>query len=175
LIIQSSCVVIWIGLTRSPLADPNANPLILHGHKLWINTLAFSPDGHWIATGSGDNTTRLWDLSASDPYANPLILRGHEDQVNSLAFSPDGHWLATGSDDNTTRLWIVDAADPDTSPQVLRSHEDQVNTLAFSPDGNWLATGGGNKAGNSSDHAVRLWNLGVTGVITHPLLLIEPP
>ena len=68
--------------------------------------MAFSPDGHTLASGGADDTIRLWNLT--DPtHPGPLgePLRGHTGPVTSVAFSPDGHTLASGSADNTIRLW----------------------------------------------------------------------
>ena len=81
--------------------------------------MAFSPDGRWLATGSYDNTARLWNVA--DPAAAPIVLQGHEQPVIAVAFSPDGRWLATGSYDNTARLWNV--TDPAAAPIVLQGHE----------------------------------------------------
>ena len=130
------------------MRDPTAKPIVLKGTEGEINTLAFSPDGNWLATGS-DNT-HLWDMR--DPSAEPIILKGNKFPVpfTTLAFSPDGNWLATGSYDNTARLW--DMRDPSAEAIILKGHEGEINSLAFSPDGNWLATG-------SDDHTARLWNL----------------
>ena len=69
--------------------------------------MAFSPDGHRLATASGDNTVRVWDADTGQPLGDPLT--GHTDSVSSVAFSPDGHRLATASDDNTVRLWPASA------------------------------------------------------------------
>ena len=62
-----------------------------------VNAVAISPDNRWVVTGSGDNTARLWDLSAKDPAANPVVLRGHEGAVTAVAISPDNRWVVTGS------------------------------------------------------------------------------
>jgi WD40 repeat protein len=124
----------------------------LAGHDNAITTLVFSPDGRWLATGSLDETARLWDLSAADPGANPRVLRGHTDGVDALAFSTDGRWLATGSSDSNIQLWELTAGEPATTPLVLHGHTAAVFTLAFSPDGHWLASG-------SMDRTTRLWNM----------------
>jgi WD domain, G-beta repeat len=76
-----------------------------------ITTVAISPDNRWVVTGSGDETARLWDLSAKDPAANPVVLRGHDEWVNAVAISPDNRWVVTGSDDKTARLWLLQVND----------------------------------------------------------------
>jgi WD40 repeat protein len=71
--------------------------------------VAFSPGGHTLATGYGDGTLRLWDVT--DP-AHPRQLgeppTGSTGSVLSVAFSPGGHTLATGYGDGTLRLWNLD-------------------------------------------------------------------
>ncbi len=91
------------GSLLSIAATPTTTPLT--GHASYVYSVVFSPDGHTLATGSGDRTARLWDVS--DPRHPSLlgILTGHTSDVISVAFSPDGHTLATGSTDDTARLW----------------------------------------------------------------------
>jgi predicted NACHT family NTPase len=78
---------------------------ILRGHEKEIYSVALSPDGQSLASGSADNTIRLWDLR--HPAAALTVLRGHGNAVSSVAFSPDGQTLASGSGDQTIRIWIA--------------------------------------------------------------------
>ena len=115
----------------------------LKGHTNWVKSVAFSPDGALLATGSLDKTIRLWCVADGTPVR---MLKGHTNWVNSVAFSPDGALLATGSNDKTVRLWRVATGEV----RTLEGHTDLVKCVTFSPDGALLATG-------SRDKTIRLW------------------
>ena len=70
------------------------------GHDAEVRSVAFSPDGKLLASGSGDNTVKLWDAATG---AEVRTLSGHSRWVTSVAFSPDGMWL-TYAAGNKTRL-----------------------------------------------------------------------
>jgi len=117
----------------------------LNGHTGWVMGVAFSPDGTRLATGSADQTARLWDARTAQFL---LELKGHTGWVTSVAFSPDGTRLATASSDKTARLWDARTG------QLLREfkgHTEGLSNVAFSPDGTRLATASG-------DDTVRLWD-----------------
>jgi WD40 repeat protein len=114
------------------------------GHTSYVSSVAFSPDGKTIATGSWDNTVKLWNL-----YGKELqTFTGYTDSVKSVAFSPDGKMIATGSEDNTAKLWNLDGKEL----QTFKGHSHWVLSVAFSPDGKTIATG-------SYDTTAKLWNL----------------
>ena len=101
-----------------------------------VNSVAFSPDGTKIVSGSEDKTVRVWD-AVTGTLSNTL--EGHSDSVESVAFSPDpdGTKIVSGSFDNTVRVWDAVTG---TLSNTLEGHSSRVNSVAFSPDGtadNW--------------------------------------
>ena len=111
-----------------------------------VFTLAFSPDGRTIISGSDDQTIRLWDVISKKEIA---CLTGHTYTVFSVAFSPDGRAIASGSWANTIRLW-----DWKSKKEIacLIGHTGGVSSVAFSPDGQAIASG-------AIDQTIRLWDV----------------
>ncbi len=69
-----------------------------------MNSVSFSPDGKFLASGSDDKTVKLWSVESQKEVTT---LQGHSSEVTSVAFSPDGKYLASGSKDKTVKLWSI--------------------------------------------------------------------
>ncbi|KIM73369.1 hypothetical protein PILCRDRAFT_15275 [Piloderma croceum F 1598] len=79
------------------------------GHTDSVSSVAFSPDGQQIVSGSSDQTVRVWDVKMGELTAGSW--EGHTGWVSSVAFSPNGQQIVLGSDEKTVRMW--DAKDTD--------------------------------------------------------------
>jgi WD40 repeat protein len=111
-----------------------------------VLSVAFSPDGVHIVSGSQDTTARVWSARTGKLLA---VAEGHSDCVWSVAFSPDGAYIVSGSTDRTVRVW-----DARTGKQVslLKGHKKRVLSVGFSPDGAHIVSG-------SLDMTVWVWDL----------------
>jgi WD40 repeat protein len=116
----------------------------LRGHLDAVKSVAFSPDGQRIVTGSEDHTAKVWDVASGREL---LTLKGHRAEISSVAFSSDGQRIVTGSWDKTAKVW--DAASGK-ELLTLKGHTDEVWSVAFSPDGQRIVTGSG-------DNMAKVW------------------
>ncbi len=80
------------------------SPLVLAGHTAGVTSVAFSPDGKRILTGSRDNSVKLWDSATGKEI---LTLKGHQQEVTSVAFSHDGRFAVSASQDGTAIVWLT--------------------------------------------------------------------
>ncbi|QDT72072.1 WD40 repeat domain-containing protein [Lacipirellula limnantheis] len=138
-------------------ASHDVDAIELRGHAGPITTLAVSPDGRWLATGSVDRTARLWDLQADHPQRTGIALNVHQKPVTSVLFSADGSTLLTGSRDATVCMWQLAGGTPAEIPIILPGKGQPISKMALSPDGRWLAavsTEGGFETGLG-----QLWDL----------------
>src|SRR5262249_9201653 len=117
-------------------AQTGKEVLSLKGHTDVVEAVAFSPDGQHLASGSRDQTIKIWNVQNGQEEVRTL--RGHTDEVVGLAFGRDDQ-LASGSHDRSVKIW-----DPQRDQDVrTMKHTLGVLCVAFSPDGQRLASGGG--------------------------------
>jgi WD domain, G-beta repeat len=130
-----------------PLAGPVGEFRKFNGHTEEIKSVALSHDGRYAASGSRDQTVRVYDLSAKETKETHLI-RGHTKEVWAVAFHPNHRQLFSASWDATVRLW-----DFKTGNEIKRwTHPKDVNGLALSRDLGTMLTG-------CDDEKARLWNV----------------
>jgi len=121
-------------------------PSRLKGHTSGVTFVAFSPGRDMIASGSYDNTVKLWRTSDRELIRT---LKGHTSGVSSVAFSPGGDMIASGSYDKTVKFW---SASEGKLVRTLEGHTGPVYSVAFSPDGRAIASAG-------QDNTIRFWRV----------------
>ena len=115
---------------RVEVLDLNTNSIValLQAHPGTIKSLAFSPNGQLLASGSEDAVVRIWDAQTGSLLQ---AFSGHEQPVRAVAFTPDGKQLASAGEDETLKIWDV------ATGKLIHSMETEwsLTSVAFSPDG----------------------------------------
>jgi WD40 repeat protein len=119
----------------------------LKGHSDAIYSLAFTPDGKHVVTGSGDHNIKVWDSATGKEVKSFGGPSGHQNLVLSVSISRDGGLIASGGSDNKALIWDF----PSSGPLRAIAKTEGARVLAVSPDGTKLA--GGDKDGH-----VKIWN-----------------
>ncbi len=127
----------------------------LTGHSSTVCSIAISPDGQTLVSGSWDNSIKIWQLSTREEIRT---LMGDSKWVLSLAISPDGKTLVSGSADSVIKIWQLSTGQ---EIRALKGHSSWVRSLAISPDGQMLVSG-------SEDNTIKIWQLS-TGQEIHTL------
>jgi len=144
---------IWRMHTPPPL------PYLAHyqGHADAVRSVAWSPDGRRIASGSNDHTVQVWDAARG---GHILTYQGQGADVTAVAWSPDGRRIASGGADGTGQVW--DATTGEHHVLTYRIHADAVTAVAWSPDGGRIASA-------YMDHWVQVWDATTGGhILTYP-------
>lgn len=127
----------------------------LVGHQDGVWSVALSPRGYILVTGSWDNTIKVWNVATGQLLRT---LQGHQEAVWSVAVSADGKILASGSSDRQIKIWNLRTGQ---LIHTLTGHSNWVAAVDLSPDGTLIASG-------SSDKTIKVWSL-KTGELIHTL------
>jgi WD40 repeat protein len=153
-------------------SKPGIVLLTLKGHSGPVFSVAYSPNGQYIASGSWDDSVRVWDAKLGNCVAK---LEGHSKQVYSVAYSPNGLNIVSGSGDKSVRIWEYKEYvkksmlnilhifhKPWKCIKILNGHLNEVRSVVYSPDGLNIASA-------SFDKTIKLWNA-ETGACLHTLV-----
>ena len=132
----------------------------LNGHSALIRSIALSPDGLYLASGSVDRTVRIWDIVSGPESVVQASLQAHTDVVTSAVLSTDGTFIVSSSHDFSIRVWDTINGEMKLPPMV--GHQGWVFAVAISSDGRLIASGSG-------DHTIRLWDAGTGKLVGQPL------
>ncbi|KAJ3243982.1 hypothetical protein HDU77_010117 [Chytriomyces hyalinus] len=127
-------------------AEQNWGPMTLSGHSSDVYSVAISPDGKSIVSGSCDETVKVWDMQTGECT---LTLKGHLAAVLSVCISPDGNTIVSGSYDGTVKVWDMRSGQ---CMLTFKGHSSDVHSVAISPDNKTIVSG-------SWDDEVKVWDI----------------
>lgn len=140
------------GVNLSYSGDNFSPDKFLSGHSQSVKSVAISPDGQTLASGSYDKTIKIWNRTTGKELRT---LSGHSNRIRQVAISPDGQTLASSSDDATIKIWNISTG------QLLQNitngdsrSDSSVSSIAFSPDSQTFASAGYAPQSN----IIKIWN-----------------
>ncbi len=136
--------------------------IVQTGHFGDVVVVKYSPNGSFIASGSEDNTVKLWDVTTGKVVRTLVAHRGY---ITALDFNASGDMLVTAAKDNTIRIWDVRKG---TEVRTLPGHSFYASAVAFSPTNNIIAS-------CSIDKTVKLWDIRIGKEIPIPITGLTKP
>jgi WD40 repeat protein len=125
---------------------------VLIGHSKLVRSVAISPDGRTIVSGSGDQTVKIWNLETG---MLQRTLAGHTGEIWSVAISMSGRTIVSGSGDKTARIWGLETGKPS---HILNGHGSWIRSVAISADEKTIISSG-------TDKTVRVWDMETGGLL----------
>lgn len=142
---DDNTIFLWQPSSFDPNSNTTPKPIArLLGHQKQVNHVSFSPDGHYIASASFDNSVKLWNATDGKFITT---FRGHVGAVYMCCWSADSRLLVSASKDTTVKVWDVKAQK---LKEDLPGHKDEVFAVDWSADGAAVGTGG-------KDKTVKIW------------------
>ena len=122
-----------VPVVYSPVAVFRVRPVTrcsseMSGHAEAVLAVQFSPEGQYLASGSGDTTVRLWDITTQSPK---FTLEGHKDHILVIAWAPNCQRIASGCKRGEIRLW-----NPSTGKQIgkdMKGHKSFITGISWEP------------------------------------------
>ena len=138
-------------LAQQPVGVPEI--VIQTGHAEYVRSVAFSPDGTLFASGSNDNTVKIWDVASRRELRT---FAGHTDHVLDVRFSADGLLLASLGYDHSVRIWDVASGAP---LVTITAENGSFAAFCLTPDGKTVITANHTYDSGGGDNLLRFWSL----------------